>query len=234
LETLMRAKWAWRTLGVKRKEAKWEINELRPVLKLTAIMSGAAWLGALTVQMDKIVLSRMVSIEQFGYYTIAAIVAAGTLQLIYPLIQALLPRAIHLRADDMALRRLIIKLVWAIGLITGLGSMIFIAAGNWLLHIWLKNPLVVEAVYPLLAILLVGTALNAFYNVGYIFWIANENTRKIFQVNALALILSVALIQPLVAWQGTLGAAFGWLAINSIGLIFSLEWIKQKKDEKVH
>ena len=79
-------------------------------------MSGAAWLGALTVQMDKIVLSRMVSIEQFGYYIIAATVAAGMLQLVYPLVQAVLPRAIQLRAEPAALRKLNIKLFW---LITG-------------------------------------------------------------------------------------------------------------------
>jgi O-antigen/teichoic acid export membrane protein len=92
--------------------------------------------------------------------------------------------------------------------------------------------LAVEAIYPLLALLLVGTALNAFYNVGYISWIVHEKTRRIFQVNAWALILSVVLIPFLVAWQGTIGAAFGWLAINLIGLIFSLEWIKRKQDEK--
>lgn len=232
LETLVRGRWAWGAIGVKRSQAEWEINELRPAWKLAVVMSGATWLGALTLQMDKIVLSRMVSIEQFGYYTIAAMVAAGMLQLIYPLVQAVLPRAIQLRTDAAALRRLSIKLVWMIGLITGLGALIFIAAGNWLLGVWLRNPLAVDAIYPLLAVLLVGTALNAFYNVGYIFWIVYEKTNRVFQVNAWALALSVVLMPLLVTWQGTIGAAFGWLTINLIGLLLSLEWIKRKQDEK--
>lgn len=232
LETLLRGRLAWSTLNVKRNQAKWEIKELRPVWRQVASMSGATWLGALTVQMDKIVLSRMATIEQFGYYTVAATVAAGMLQLVYPLVQAVLPRAVQLRAEPVALRRLGIKLVWLIGLLVGLVALIFIVAGKWLLDAWLRNSDVAAAVYPLLAVLLVGTGLNAFYNVGYINWIVHEKIHRVFQVNALALVLSVALIPPLVTWQGTIGAAFGWLAINLIGFVLSLEWLRRKQDER--
>ena len=228
LETLVRGRWAWRTLNVKRSQAKWEIETLRPVWKIVAGMSGAVWLGALTVQMDKIILSKMVTIEQFGYYAIAATVAVGMLQLVYPLIQAALPRAVHLRAEPAALRNLSIKLAGLVGLLTALGALIFVVAGEWLLGIWLRNAEAVVIVYPLLAILLLGTVMNAFYNIGYINWIAQEKIYRMFQVNALALALSAALIPPLVAWQGTVGAAFGWLVINLIGLAFSLEWLKRK------
>ena len=234
LETLFRGKLAWRILNVKRNLVKWDIKELRPVWRQVAGMSAAVWLGALTVQMDKIVLSRMASIEQFGYYTVASTVAAGMLQLVYPLVQAALPRAVQLRAKPDALRRLGIKLVWLIGLLAGLVALIFITSGKWLLDIWLRNPDAAAAVYPLLAVLLVGTGMNAFYNVGYINWIVHKKIYRMFQVNALALALSLALIPPLVIWQGTIGAAFGWLAINLIGLVLSLEWLKRKRDERVY
>ncbi|HLP97525.1 MAG TPA: oligosaccharide flippase family protein [Sideroxyarcus sp.] len=228
LETLTRGKWAWTTLKVERARTEWKKDELRFVWKLVAGMSAAAWLGALTVQMDKIVLSRMATIEQFGYYTIAATVAMGMLQLVYPLIQAALPRAIQLRADAAALRKLCTKLVVWIGLIAGAGTLIFVTAGKWLLELWLRSPQAVETVFPLLAVLLVGTVLNAFYNVGYVYWLAQEKIRRIFHVNALALLLSAMLIPAFVAWQGPIGAAFGWLVINLIGFLFSLGWIKTK------
>ena len=166
--------------------------------------------------------------EQFVYYAIAATVAVGMLQLVYPLIQAALPRAVQLRAEPAALRNLSIKLAGLVGWLTALGALIFVVAGEWLLGIWLRNAEAVVIVYPLLAILLLGTVMNAFYNIGYINWIAQEKIYRMFQVNALALALSAALIPPLVAWQGTVGAAFGWLVINLIGLAFSLEWLKRK------
>lgn len=228
LETLVRGRLAWKTLNVKRNQVKWETAELRRTWKVVAGMSGATWLGALTVQMDKIVLSQMTSIEQFGYYTVAATVAAGMLQLVYPLVQAVLPRAIQLRTEPAALRRLSIKLIGLIGLMVGAGALIFIAAGEWLLDVWLRNSEAAAMVYPLLGVLLAGTGLNAFYNVGYINWIVHEKIRRVFQVNALALVLSVALIPPFILWQGTIGAAFGWLAINLVGFVLSLEWLKRK------
>lgn len=232
LETLTRSRWAWNALQVKRSQIKWDANELRPIWRLVAGMSGATLLGALTVQMDKIVLSRMVSIEQFGYYTIAATVALGSLQLINPLTQAVLPRAIQMRSNPAALRSLSLKLAGLIALLVGLGAITFITTGKWLLDVWLRNPEAVTAVYPMLAVLLAGTALNAMYNVGYVNWLAHQKIHRVFQVNLFALMISVALIPPLVSWQGTIGAAFGWLAINLIGFVFSLGWLKQKSNER--
>ncbi|CAA9891480.1 conserved membrane hypothetical protein [Candidatus Methylobacter favarea] len=229
LETLLRGKMAWRTLNIKRSKIKWELKEMRPPVQFIMSMSGAALLGVLTVQMDRIVLSLMVTIEQFGYYTVAATVAVGMLQLIYPLVQAVLPRAIQLRADPIGLRCLSAKLAALIGLLAVLGALIFIAFGKWLLNFWLKSPAAVTAVYPILSVLLIGTILNAFYNVGYMNWIVHENCHSIMLVNSLALLLSVILIPWLVIWQGTIGAAFGWLAINLIGFFLSLEWIKLKQ-----
>lgn len=231
IETLVRGRSAWMSLGIKRKHAHWEIGELRLTWKGIASMSGATWLGALTVQVDKIVLSRMVAIEQFGYYMVAATVATGLLQLVYPLLLAVLPRAIQLRTEPDALLRLGIKLVWQIGLLAGLAALFFIFVGEWLLSVWLRNPEAVTIIYPLMAILFVGTCLNAFFNVGYIYWIVHMKVQRIFQVSALALVLSVMLIPPLVAWKGAIGAAFGWLTINLIGFVLSLEWLIRKKDK---
>jgi O-antigen/teichoic acid export membrane protein len=228
LETLVRAGLAWGTLNVKRSQVGWKIEALRPAWSLAAGMSGAVWLGALTVQMDKIVLSRMAPIEQFGYYVIAATAAAGLLQLIYPVVQAVLPHAVQLRADAGALRSLSLKTIKFIALLVGLTVFGFMAFGKPLLEIWLRNTQVAETVYPLLAILLVGTGLNAFYNVGYVNWIVHKRIHRILQVNALAFVLSIVLIPLFVAWKGIAGAAFGWLSINLIGFMISLEWLKRK------
>lgn len=232
LETIWRAKYAWRALDTKRNQLVWEIGEVRPIWKLIARWSGAAWLGALTVQMDKIVLSRSAAIEQFGYYTIAATVAMGVLQLVYPLVQALLPRAIELRTKPIALRALSIKLTYLIGTVAVIGAILFVAMGKLILGIWLRSSEAVQAIFPILAILLVGTVLNALYNVGYVNWLVHDKPHRVFQVNALALVLSIMLMPSLVAFGGPIGAAFGWVAVNLIGFALSLEWLKKNSNER--
>ncbi len=227
IESLVRGVFAWRTIGVKRNQCKWDTTELRPVWRLVVGLSGVTFLGALTAQMDRVILSRMVTIEQLGYYAIAATVATGVLQLIYPLTQAILPKAIQLRSSAIELYKINIKLMGVLIILVGLGVVGFMTMGQWVLTLWLRNPLTVTEVYPLLMVLLIGTALNALYNVGYMNWIIHEKINRVFQVNGLSLVLSIILIPYFVTSLGTIGAAFGWLTINTIGLILSLEWIKK-------
>lgn len=226
LETLTRAVLAWRTISVQRRQFRWETDEIKKVGGWVAGMSAATLLGALTVQMDKIILSRMVSVEQLGYYSIAAMVALGMLQLVYPLFQALLPHAVQMRSDPIALRQLNLKAVGLIGLIGAAVATIYCTAGQWLLQIWLKRPQIVHEVQPIITVLLIGTALNAVYNIGYIQWIVHEQFKRILQVNLLGLLLSVLLIPPFVSRYGTIGAAASWVSVNAVYLLCSTGWLK--------
>jgi hypothetical protein len=62
--------------------------------------------------------------------------------------------------------------------------------------------------------------------VGYIHWLVFEKLGRIFQVNVVAFMLSITVIPLLVTKFGMIGAAFGWLIINLVGFILSLEWIR--------
>ena len=76
--------------------------------------------------------------------------------------------------------------------------------------------------------------MNAFYNVGYIHWLVHEKVHRVLVVNAAALVLSAVIIPLLVRRLGPVGAAFGWLAINLIGFVLSLEWLKKPRNERIH
>ena len=227
IETLIRSKVVWNIIDVEDSAKRWNLNDLLTIWRFVAGMSFATWLGALSVQMDKIILSRFVPIEQFGYYTIAATVSAGSLQLINPIIQATLPRAIQLRFNPKDLRKLSIKLTFIIGVLSIFGLSLYLFLGKFILGVWLNNFEIVKVCYPILSVLLLGSILNAFYNVGYINWIVRSDVKKIFMVNLLALLLSIALIPILVRSFGSIGAAFGWLSINFIGFVWSLEWLSK-------
>lgn len=225
LETLLRALLAWRCVGGRRDAAGSRNAELRQVFPLVAKLTGAVFMGALAAQMDKIVLSRMLAIEQFGYYAIASALAMGVLQFIHPVFNAALPRVVHLRAQPLALRRFNLRIAGFVLLLIVLATLAFLLAGRPLLELWLRNTAVAAAVYAPLSILLAGTALNALYNIGYTNWLAKGYSRGILLVNAGSLAVSVALLPALVEWQGLSGAALGWVAINAIGLALSLQWL---------
>lgn len=226
LETAVRHHFAWKILGIRRADVAWNSTELSSIWPAVAKMSGAVILGALTVQMDKIILSRMLPIEQFGYYAIASTISQGVLNLIYPLVQAISPRMMQLSLEPRALRAVNIKLARSIAAMVIAGAIGFIVGGEWVLGFWLRDPKAVAIVHPLLSILLIGSALNAFYHVGYFNWLANGQARRILLVNVVSLVVCLVVTPPLVTWQGIIGATFGFLAMNVIGLVISLEWLR--------
>lgn len=230
LETLARRQLAWHATGVDRSTLRWNFGCLLPFWKTVASLTGAAWLGALTVQIDKVILSKMVSVQQFGYYTIAASLAIGALQLVYPLVQAVMPRAVRLRDDPVGLHRFSIRLLGLFAACVTSGALLFAALGERLLAFWIRDAEAAAMIHPVLSVLLVGTALNALYNVGYIYWLVVDKVDRLLKVNLAALLLSMAIIPPLVLRFGIVGAAFGWLTINMIGFIASLEWLQHGRN----
>lgn len=225
-ETLVRRWMAWCVVNACPRVRQGEA--LRVLLPSMARLTAAALVGAVTVQIDKVYLSRMVSIEQFGYYSIAASVALGMLQFVYPLIQALLPRAVQAGASPGRLRALELRLACGIAASIVVLAAGFVLAGENLLRMWIAQDGASEAIYPLLGVLLVGTALNALYNVGYVHWLVLGRSDRIFQVNVFTLACGLLLLPKLISEYGSLGAAFGWVLVNAIGLVASAGWLRKQ------
>lgn len=221
-ETMLRARVAWSVTGIRRSEAHWQGDVIKQAWPAIAGLAAASGLGALTMQLDKVLLSNLVSIADFGYYVIAASAAAGVLQLVYPLMQAALPRALQLKDEPAALRQLYGQLFGLIALAAAAGMAVYTAGGKTLLRWWLKDVHAAALVYPLLGWLLVGAILNAFYNVGYAHWLVRGRIQRILQVNLLTSVLCLLIIPSMVAHLGVVGATSGWLLINLVGLAASL------------
>lgn len=227
-DTMFRGIAAWRTVAVPRRSVQWDTGEIRHSLQVAIPMSGAVFLGLVATQLDKVILSRIVPIEQFGFYMIASSVAFGVLQLVGPVNQGVWPRLVALRNNRVEQRRLNIKHAAMNLILVGGASMTFAVFGHVLLDLWLRNSEVSDQVYLPLLILLVGTAANSLYSVGYLNWIANGKVARITFVNALAVLAALALVPVLADRYGLAGAATSWLGINVIGAILSLEWLRTR------
>ena len=225
IETLVTAKVSWNSLHVKRSELQWDSQEMRKVFLLTIGLSISVFLGILTLQVDKIVLSWSLPIEQLGYYAIASTVSIGLLQTFTPIVSATLPKVVQLQGQTRALKKLSLKLLGIMLVIVSIGALLFAIMGKWLLTLWLRDTHVVEIIFPVLSLLLVGTAMNAIYSVGYINWVAAGSSIKVLKVNAISLVLSIMLLPVFIERYQLIGAAFGWLTINGTGMLLSLDWV---------
>lgn len=229
VETIVRAFYAWNSLNVKRSFMNSDAQLMKRMLRPIMNTSGAVLLGVLAIQIDKIVLTKMVTVDKFGYYAIASMIAMGIIQLLYPVVNALIPYAVKYKDDAYGLRSFNLKYAAVVLVAILFFSLVFIFFGLTFLNLWLNNELAAHQIYLLLNWLLIGSALNALYTIGYINWLIKGQTFKIFKVNLITLIVTIGLTPVLVINYGLFGACFGWIALNAIGLSFSINWLIPKR-----
>jgi len=230
VESIVRAIYAWRMTGLPRHNATWDGAEILATLKFSLIMAGSVLLALLTMSIDKIYLSTMLPVEQLGYYSIAFNVVMGLLRLVHPIHAAIQPKLVALQCQPDEIRRISFKLLrvtMAIVVAVGIGYMFL---GGPLLNVWLRNEFAAAQIHSVLNWLLIGTALNAIYNIGYINWVAAGKSREILAVNFVSLLVGVAVMPVSINQYGMEGAGVAWVVLNAIGLLFSMGWVMNKKE----
>jgi O-antigen/teichoic acid export membrane protein len=218
---------SWRAVGIRGWPANVSWVEIRHVLPGAAKMSLAVVLSGLTTQMDKLILTRMVTLDQVGIYAIASSAAMGLLSFSYPLIQAVFPTLLARHDDRRQVRRVLLSwLVAAVGVAT-MTMTLYLWLGHAALKLWLRNDEIAAAVYPILLVLLIGTLLNLAYQVGYVGWMLEANYRMPLIISGCSVVLTILLTPMFVRHLGIAGAAAGWLLINALGLVLSFSWFRK-------
>lgn len=227
-ETLFRGVFSWKILGIKRANLYWDKLAVTSLVASVGMMTLVTILGVVTVQMDKLILSGMVSLDQFAVYSTASSVALGSLQIIYPVTNAVLPYAVTISHNKDLLRKFNFLCFFFALIAILIAGLVFYFFGYDVLNVWLRNTLLSRQVDELLKFLLVGSALNVLYSIGYINWLIKDKFFKLFQVNLISLVASVILMPLLIVKYGLNGASLGWILINFTGFILSLTWVFSK------
>lgn len=176
---------------------------------------GMALITALSLvvsQADKMILSRAVSLERFGYYMLAWSVASGLMLVATPLMQVFGPHFTKLASSDdhaaldgqirLASQLMSVLVLPPAALVVFLSEPILVA--------WLSNPAVAAGAAPILAVLVVGTMLIACSYPALSILYSRNQLRPVITVNLVTLVV----LLPLMVWAvlrfGEMGAAFCW------------------------
>ena len=188
---------------------------LRSIRSFAAGMLGIAALSTALTQMDKLILSRLLTLEAFGYYSLAAVVAASLYRLTSPVFNALFPRFSQLAAGDEA--ALVTSYHRACQTMTALimPVAVFIAFFSFeLLHLWTRNEAASRTSGPILTLLILGTAVNGLVTLPYALQLAYGWTRLTLTSNSVA----VAVLGPALFFAtsryGPVGAGAVWCLYN--------------------
>jgi len=190
-------------------------------------MMATTFLSILLTQVDKVILSKMLTLEAFGYYTLAATVATSIGMLIAPISQAFYPRFTELVANGSQ-QELIQNYHRSAQLVTVLAApvaLMIIFFGEKLLLLWTGNVALSEEVAPILAILAAGTLLNGLMHIPYMLQLAHGWSGFAARVNLVAVVALVPAIIWVTPRYGSIGAAWVWVLLNVGYVVFGMHFM---------
>lgn len=219
---------AWREMGG-HAEARASADGLKRIWRFSGGLSIAAIIGAVFMQSDKIVLSRIVSLRELGSYTLAATVARVLYLVLTPTFNVVYPRMTAMFAQDgerdlVDYYRVGTRLL--IALIVPISTFISLFAENLLL-LWTHNPTAARAAAPLVPPLIGGTVLNGIMHFPYALQLAAGESRLPATINLILLVLFLPLLAYLATTYGAMGGAVAWLGLNA-GYVLLGTWLTHR------
>lgn len=190
----------------------------------------SAGLSFALMQADKLIISKLLPLDQLGYYMVAATAAGGLLQLVTPMNAAIFPRLTYLvaRSDLDGLSRTYQQACEVMAAIVVPVAMVLVFFPREVLLAWTGDDTIATAVSPMLALLVLGTLLNGLMNVPYMLQLAYGWTELSIRINFIAVAVIVPLMLYLVPRYGAVGAASCWAMLNAAYLLVGVHLMHRR------
>ena len=221
INILLLALFLWRRLPISDNKAVFQKQLFQGIWKFAAGMSGITAMSVILTQLDKVILSKILSLEMFGYYTLASVVAMCLIRLFQPVFYSIYPRFTQLASidDQDGLKQLYHKSCQLMSVLILPVAIVIAMFSYELMLLWTQNPVTARKTHLLISILICGTAINGIMNMPYALQLAFGWTSLSFLKTLIAVILFVPLIIYMTAHYGAIGAACTWLTLH-LGLFF--------------
>jgi len=215
------AMFIWRRLPHSDNKAVFQKQLLKGIWRFSAGMSGISIFAVILTQLDKVILSKMLSLEMFGYYMLASMVAMSLGRLYTPVFFSIYPKFTQLVSvdDQDGLIQLYHKSCQFMSVLILPVAIVVALFSHEIIFLWTQNPTTAERTHLLVSILICGTALNGIMYLPYALQLAFGWTRLSVLKNIIAVILFIPFIIIMTTRYGATGAAIVWLLLN-VGYVF--------------
>ncbi len=206
----------WQLTGHTLNQPRFAPAMLKRVGNFAAGVAGINVLSLLLMQSDKIILSKVLSLEQFGYYTLAWALATMIYRVTGPLSTAYFPRLAQFShsGDKRSLFSTYQNASRVIGMLVAPLCLWIAVFSRPILTLWTQNPSIAEAASLPLSLLSVGTMLHCFMHIPYSMQLALNHTSLAIWQNVIASAALVPLTYFLATHFGLIGAAVPWFILN--------------------
>ena len=188
-------------------------------------MLGISFLAILLTQVDKLLLSKLLTLESFGYYVLAATITSIFSMASGPISQAVYPRFVVLfsKAEHLQLVSLYHGCAQLVTILTAPLLLLLLFFADGILYMWTGDAKLAGNVAPILQVLALGTFLNTQMHMPSFLQLSHGWTSLGVKTNIVAVIFFIPSVMWVVPHYGALGAAWMWVALNLGYVLISLQ-----------
>jgi O-antigen/teichoic acid export membrane protein len=214
----------------------WEWASLKPVLKFSLTIAFTSSVWVLVTQTDKLVLSKILSLADYGDFTLAVLLASGIMIISGPISSSIMPRMAKLEAvgDHLGVIKIYRDATQLMCLLAGSASVILAFFAEQLIWVWTGDRLLAYKTAPILKLYAFGNGVLAISAFPYYLQYAKGNLHLHLIGNALFIILFFPVIILVATRYGGVGAGYVWLTMNSLMLALWVPFVHHRLEPNLH
>ncbi|HEC26264.1 MAG TPA: polysaccharide biosynthesis protein [Gammaproteobacteria bacterium] len=214
----------------------WSLTPIRPVLKFSLTIAFTASVWVMVTQIDKLVLSSILPLTEYGYFTLAVLVASGIIFIGGPISTAILPRMTKLEAENN--RKEVIKVyrqsTRLVAIISGSAAVTLAYCAEPLLLAWTGDALLARKAAPILTLYAIGNGILSIASFAYYLQYARGDLRLHIIGHLLLLFILIPSIVLAAEYYGAIGAGYAWITANALYLLIWVAIIHRRLVPGLH
>jgi len=209
---------------------------IKPVLKFSLAIAFTSSVWVLVTQVDKLVLSKLLPLTDYGYFTLAVVAASGVMMVSGPISSALMPHMARIQVEGdgkslISLYRNATRTVAAIAIPLCMVLSIFPEQVLWA---WTGDANAARQAAPILRLYALGNGFLTLAAFPYYLQFAKGDLKLHLIGNAIFL----GVLVPSLVWAtwfyGAIGAGYAWLGANAIYFFGWLPLVHQRFIKGLH
>ncbi len=218
LEVLLLRAVAWKNLPLSTQKAKFDFQILKGISRLSAELSLISIFAVTLKQLDKVLISKLMTIDQLGYYSTAVTATMGLYLFCTPVFQAAFPRfsSLFSKNDTDSLAETFHYSAKLISFVVVPFACLMIFFPHEFLLFWTRSEDVASKAQIALSILALASMINIMMQIPYALQLASGLTWISLWNNGLSVLFITPAIYFLVKEFGIIGGAIAWLTFNII------------------
>ncbi|APC05320.1 hypothetical protein AOC10_01640 [Polynucleobacter asymbioticus] len=210
--------------------AQFSIAAIKGIWKFAGGMVAINFIAMMLTQLDKLLLSKLLDLNIYGYYILAATLAGICYMVVGPITSGFFPFMVEksTRNEEATLVRYYHQGSQLVSSFTTPAALILFFFAEPAIYMWSGNMELATHAAPILSVLVIGSYLNGLMWMPYQFQLANGVTRIILVGNLIATAIFVPGIYFLLPLFGVIGIAWLWALIN-IGFVLTIIPVMHKQ-----